>query len=510
MSLFSLNGTALDTAALGEVLRVDAAGACAVFEGRVRDHNDGRAVLRLEYEAWDKLALREGARIVAEAIDRFRLERAMCVHRTGTLSVGEVAVWVGVSSAHREEAFAACRYIIDHIKHEVPIWKKEHYADGKAEWVNCHRCAVPAAPAADADPKVIYARQICLPEVGEAGQKRLAGSRVLVVGAGGLGSPALMYLAAAGVGRLTVCDRDTLEVSNLHRQILFERRDLGGSKTRLALRRLEALNPQVELVGVEEPLDASGIEALFAGHDLVLDCTDNFATRFLLNDAAVLTATPLISASIYQYEGQVQLYDPSRDGACLRCLWRDPPATDAIGNCATAGVLGPVAGVFGSLQAAEALKFLLGFPDQLDGQLLLLDLRTYRMRTVRTHRDEGCPVCTRAATLDELHGSGSGDSTPIELDITSLPASEQSGFTVVDIRETAEIHADPLLEMKHLDIPAHRLIDDSALLTGEGQYLLCCSIGFRSRNLVELLRQRGHANVYSQRGGIAVLRSTAR
>ena len=130
-----------------------------------------------------------------------------------------------------------------------------------------------------------------------------------------------MYLAAAGVGLITVCDRDSLEVSNLHRQILFDTQSVGQSKTRLALRRLEALNPAVELAAVEEPLTAANIEKLFAEHDLVLDCTDNFAIRFLLNDAAVLTSTPLIAASVYQYEGQLQLYDPSDQGACLRCLW---------------------------------------------------------------------------------------------------------------------------------------------------------------------------------------------
>ncbi len=504
MMLFTLNDAPIDAAALNQLLHADAAGACAMFEGRVRNHNDGRDVERLEYEAWNKLAHREGARIIAQAVSRFGLERGFCVHRTGKLEVGDIAVWVGVSAAHRDEAFAACRYIIDRVKAEVPIWKKEHYTDGDAEWVNCHRCAVHGE--SDDGRAARYARQICLPEVGTDGQQRLTDSRVLVIGAGGLGSPALMYLAAAGVGRVTVCDRDTLEASNLHRQILFDTEGVGESKTRLALRRLEALNPAVELAGIEAPLTAANVEQLFAEHDLVLDCTDNFAIRFLLNDAAVLTSTPLIAASVYQYEGQLQLYDPSDKGACLRCLWREPPATGHLGNCATAGVLGPVAGVFGALQAVEALKFLLGFPDSLKGHMLLFDLRSYRTRLVETRADDNCLVCSHATPLSTLHGT---DETieSVEVDLTTLPSHQRTEFTIVDIRDRMETDADPLNELNHVNIPAEQLFSETDVLDADQRYLLCCGIGFRSRILAELLRQRGHGNIYSQRGGITGLRT---
>ena len=302
-----------------------------------------------------------------------------------------------------------------------------------------------------------------------------------------------------------MCDRDTVEVSNLHRQILFDTQGVGKKKTRLALQRLEALNPAVELVAVDQPLTAANVEKLFARHDLVLDCTDNFAIRFLLNDAAVLTSTPLIAASLYQYEGQLQLYDPSDKGACLRCLWREPPAPGLLGNCATAGVLGPVAGVFGALQAVEALKFLLGFPESLGRNMLLFDLRSYRARLVETRPDADCLVCGHATPLHTLYADASSES--VEVDLATLPAHQRKEFTIVDIRERLETDSDPLNELIHVNIPAEMLLNATDVLDTGQRYLLFCGIGYRSRILAELLRQRGHGNIYSQRGGIAGLRT---
>ncbi len=308
----------------------------------------------------------------------------------------------------------------------------------------------------------------------------------------------MLYLTAAGVGHISVCDGDVLDISNLHRQILFDSHGIGHNKARLAHHRLGALNPSVELSFIDKPMGADSIEAVFRAHDLVLDCTDNFATRFLLNDAAVLTATPLISASIHQYEGQVQLYDPAGDGGCLRCLWREPP--QAVGDCATAGVLGPVAGVFGALQATEALKFLLGFPDTLAGRMLLMDLRAYTTRLVATTRNEQCPVCTRAETLDALHGT---DAPCVEGNLSALPENEQTAFTLVDIRDEAD--GAPVPGVECLRIPATCLLDDPGLINRDQRYLLCCGIGFRSRNVAEILRQRGYDNVFSQAGGLSRL-----
>ncbi|MGH8296040.1 MAG: molybdenum cofactor biosynthesis protein MoaE, partial [Steroidobacteraceae bacterium] len=216
--MFRFSCTPLDESALRAQLSDPACGGYAAFEGWVRDHNEGRRVRRLEYEAFEALAIKEGERIIAEAIARFGAEHAACVHRIGALEIGENAVWVGVAARHRDEAFRACRYIIDEVKHRVPIWKKEHYENGDSGWVNCERCAQHAAHGPEGHshpsaPRPDYSRQIALKDVGAAGQQKLRRASVLVVGCGGLGVPAMTYLAAAGVGRIGLVDGDRLEGS---------------------------------------------------------------------------------------------------------------------------------------------------------------------------------------------------------------------------------------------------------------------------------------------------------
>src|SRR5581483_9943439 len=243
---FRLSREKIDESSLREQLTDPAAGGYASFEGWERNHNEGLSVHHLEYEAFEPLALREGERIVAEAVARFGVEHAACVHRTGNLAIGEMAVWVGVSARHRHEAFLACRYIIDEIKHRLPIWKKEHYENGDSGWVNCERCAEhgharqdhdhdPHSGPAPADPTRVpdYSRQMALREVGPAGQARLRAAKVLVVGCGGLAVPVVGYLAGAGIGRLGLLDSDRLEPSNLHRQTMYALSDVGQLKAEL-------------------------------------------------------------------------------------------------------------------------------------------------------------------------------------------------------------------------------------------------------------------------------------
>src|SRR3984957_13610868 len=253
-----------------------------------------------------------------------------------------------------------------------------------------------------------YSRQIQLKEIGTEGQAALARSRVLVVGAGGLGSPVLQYLAGAGVGCLGVVDADTLEPSNLQRQPLYGLADVGETKNDLALAAIDRITPAVQVEPHAVRLDGGNAHALTRGYDVVVDCSDNFRTKYLINDAAVLARRPAVFASVYQYEGQLQVYKPEPRHACLRCLWPDAIADGVVGNCAEAGVLGPVPGAFGTLQALLTLKILLGIQGQLDGELLLLDFTNFSSLKIKAPRRAEC----RAPDCAHIR-----DIAPEELDI---------------------------------------------------------------------------------------------
>jgi adenylyltransferase/sulfurtransferase len=475
-------------------------GGYASFEGWVRDHNAGRRVERLEYEAYVPLAVAEGERIVAEAIARFGVTRAACVHRLGGLGIGELAVWVGVSAPHRAEAFAACRYIIDEVKHRVPIWKKEHYVDGASGWVNCEACARTDTHAHSSGPD--YSRQVALPQVGERGQQRLRDSAVLVIGAGGLGVPVLQYLAAAGVGRLTVSDGDVVEASNLHRQPLYGPADVGQAKAQVAADRLRALNPHVEIVAHAEHATAANIEGWLAQHDLVVECSDNFATQFLVNDAAVRLARPAVFASIHQFEGQLQVYRPRADWPCLRCLWPTAPRDGLVGNCAQAGVLGPVPAALGALQASEALKLLLDLAAEAVPAVHVLDLLDLRWTTLRAARRADCDHSVRLARgASTQHGA-----EQLELWFDTLAEARASGLTLVDIREHWERLQDEPAPAIARHVPLSALFDGSAALPAGDRYLIVCAHGVRSLALAQQLRETDAIEAYSLAGGLAAVR----
>ncbi len=514
MQAFSFSSAPLEPGHYHAALEDASAGGYASFEGWVRDHNDGRTVERLEYEAFESLAIKEGERIVAEAIAKFGVTRAACVHRVGSLAIGELAVWVGVSSAHRGEAFAACRYIIDEVKHRVPIWKKEHYSDGDSGWVNCERCAAAAHAHDDEHPhnhepghaaavRHDYSRQIALPEVGSAGQAKLAAASVLVVGAGGLGVPVLQYLAAAGIGRLGIVDGDRIEASNLHRQPLYGITDVGRPKAEVAADRLHALNRDVRIETYVTRATAENIDGLVKGFDLVVECTDNFRAKFLVNDAVVRALKPAVFASVHQYEGQVQVYRPLPHWPCLRCLWPEAPRDGMVGNCAEAGVLGPVPATLGSMQAMQVLKRLLGLDAGEAPALVTVDLLSLETRRLVARRN---PDCDHDHPGDAVH-AGTAVEAPVELEFTTLAEAFESGLELVDIRETWERSHDP----PGLQIPTHLPL--SALVNGylefptEGRYLIVCAHGVRSLSVTEQLRAQGLTEVYSLRGGLAALRS---
>lgn len=252
----------------------------------------------------------------------------------------------------------------------------------------------------DADAAERYARQLRLPQVGAEGQARLAAARVAVIGAGGLGAPASLYLAAAGVGTLTLIDDDRVERSNLHRQVIHADARVGMAKTESARMTLAALNPRVRIETREQRLDAANVEDLLAGHDLVLDGADNFPTRYLLAAASVRLKLPMVYGAVERFVGQVSVFDPRRaDSPCYRCLFPEPPAAADAPNCSEAGVLGVLPGIVGMLQATEALKLILGLGESLVGRLLTFDALAMRFRELKLPRDADCPGCGVAATF---------------------------------------------------------------------------------------------------------------
>jgi sulfur-carrier protein adenylyltransferase/sulfurtransferase len=330
-----------------------------------------------------------------------------------------------------------------------------------------------------------YSRQILLKEIGAQGQAALARSRVLVVGAGGLGSPLLQYLAGAGVGCLGIIDADTLDASNLHRQPIYALADVGRQKAALALAAVKRINPTVQVESHPVRLDANNALELIRGYDVVADCSDNFRTKYLINDAAVLAQRPAVFASVYQYEGQLQVYKPESHHACLRCLWPDAIADGVVGNCAEAGVLGPVPGTFGTLQALLTLKILLGLSGQLEGELLLLDFMNFSSLKLKAPRRAEChaPNC---AHIQEIAAEDPG----IEIALGSLADAVELGFEVIDIRTAEEVAARPAA-VRHIAMPV--LLEDPTLLSPGREFLLVCASGKRSLAAARELRKRGIA-----------------
>ncbi len=245
-----------------------------------------------------------------------------------------------------------------------------------------------------------YSRHLLIPEVGIAGQTKLLRSKVLMIGAGGLGSPAALYLAAAGVGTLGIIDNDVVDATNLQRQVLHSTERIGEAKVRSAKRTLEALNPDVTVVGYQERLTSENIDRIIADYDVIVDGADNFPTRYLLNDASVKWRKPVVHGSIYRFEGQVTVFQPF-EGPCYRCLFHEPPPPELAPSCAEAGVLGVLPGVIGTIQANETIKLLLGIGEPLVGRYLLFDALDATFREVRLRRDPECPACGENPTITE-------------------------------------------------------------------------------------------------------------
>ncbi|HEX3603670.1 MAG TPA: ThiF family adenylyltransferase [Steroidobacteraceae bacterium] len=338
-----------------------------------------------------------------------------------------------------------------------------------------------------------YSRQILLKEIGAKGQEILARARVLIVGLGGLGSPVMQYLAGAGVGFLGLIDADALDASNLHRQPIYALADVGKPKGELARAAITRINPAVQVELHPARLNGGNALRLIRGYDIILDCSDNFRTKYLINDAAVLAHKPAVFASVYQYEGQLQVYKPDPRYACLRCLWPDAVGDGVVGNCAEAGVLGPVPGAFGTMQALLTLKILLQIGGQLEGELLLLDFMNFSTLKIKAARRAEC----RAPACAHIHEVAQEDSG-IEIALESLAAAAEQELDVIDIRTLEEVAARPAAA-RH--VPMHELLANPGLLAAGRQTVLVCATGKRSLAAARALRKQGLV-VRSLAGGL--------
>jgi molybdopterin/thiamine biosynthesis adenylyltransferase len=247
-----------------------------------------------------------------------------------------------------------------------------------------------------------YSRHIILPNIGAKGQRKLLDGSVLVIGAGGLGSPIAMYLAAAGVGKLGIVDFDRVDLTNLQRQILHTTPDVGRPKVESAVKHLRAINPTIEVVGHDTLLFSTNVFEIFEGYDVIVDGTDNFPVRYLVNDATQFMGLPLVYGSIYQFEGQATVFMPGQETPCYRCLYPAPPPPGTVPSCAEGGVFGVLPGVIGSIQATEAIKILTGEGETLEGRLLLYDALTMEFDQMKIRWDADCPVCGKEPTITEL------------------------------------------------------------------------------------------------------------
>jgi len=351
-----------------------------------------------------------------------------------------------------------------------------------------------------------YARQTILPELGVAGQERLAAGSVLIVGAGGLGSPVALYLAAAGVGRLGLVDFDLVDETNLQRQVIYGTPDVGRPKLAAAAARLRALNPEVTLDLHEEPFSAANARALVTSCDVVVDGTDNFPTRYLVNDACVLADTPNVYGSVFRFEGQASVF-ATRGGPCYRCLHPEPPPLGLIPSCAEAGVLGVLPGLIGMIQATEAIKLLTGIGEALVGRLLLYDALRLKFREIALARDPDCPVCGDRPVIRELvQYDRTCDPAETQMTAEELHQWRAAGrpHALVDVREPAE-HAAGVIDGAVL-IPLGQLMQRVGELPTDRPVVVYCQSGGRSARAVAALRNHG-IDAHNLAGGILAWRA---
>ncbi|MEZ5163420.1 MAG: ThiF family adenylyltransferase [Fimbriimonadaceae bacterium] len=362
---------------------------------------------------------------------------------------------------------------MDKIKLSVPIWKKEQYSNREPGWLPGE------SQREQAD---MFSRQVILEEIGLEGQALLEGASVLVIGFGGLGTPAVEYLLRAGIGHITIIDPDSVDATNLNRQICFEPRDIGTPKSAIAAFRYRNF-PRTVITPIQSKIQESGLATIIANHDVILDCTDDIEAKYMLNDACVERCKTLVSASIHQWYGQVQIINGC---PCIRCQLTAPPPSNCVGTCAEEGVIGTVAGIFGVLQANEAIKSILGIESYLNHHLLTMDLFENRWMKIKRKRNPTCPTCTPKLvsplaenieiTLDELRDLHSVAIVDVRNDRTSTMPKEIAGHVVLDSLDS--------------------------LTTESDRIVLICNSGRTSLQKAYQLRDQGKTTVVSLRGGV--------
>ncbi len=358
-----------------------------------------------------------------------------------------------------------------------------------------------------------YSRHLILPEVGLGGQKKICSTSVLCIGAGGLGSPIAMYLAAAGIGKLGILDFDAVDFSNLQRQILHGTEDVGRPKTQSAKETIASINPNVEVIVHNTRISSENALGLIRPYDIVVDGTDNFPTRYLTNDACVLLKKPNVYGSIFRFEGQASVFAPHLGGPCYRCLYPEPPPPGMVPSCAEGGVLGVLPGIVGTIQATEILKLALGKGSSLIGRLLLFNALEMKFRELKLRRDPQCPLCGENPTITELIDyqqfcgiapeSAAPASNPDEVSVQEMKRALEDpklGIKVIDVREPdeyeiAHINGVPLVPLSGL---SHRFTE----LDPNAQYYIHCKSGVRSLRAVQFLREQGFKHLKSVKGGI--------
>ncbi len=364
-----------------------------------------------------------------------------------------------------------------------------------------------------------YSRHLIMPEVGVAGQKKLKAASVLLIGAGGLGSPLAMYLAAAGLGRLGLVDYDVVDYTNLQRQIIHGTKDVGRLKLDSAKARILDINPHVQVDTYEVPLTSANALEIFAPYDIVIDGTDNFPTRYLTNDACVLLGKPNVYGSIYRFDGQASVFY-AKEGPCYRCLFPEPPPPGLVPSCAEGGVLGILPGVIGAIQATEAIKLILGIGDSLIGRLLLYDALTMTMEEVYLRKNPDCPVCGENPTVTELidyeqfcgvpahdhslyQTAAAGETVPT-ITPQELHARLQRGdrLRLVDVREPHEWDIANLGHLGATLIPKNKVLEQMGELDTATETVVYCRSGARSADAIRTLQQHGFKKLLNLTGGI--------